>query len=289
MSEQYTMENPLGGGELVVSAIFGGLGYVAGDMLDRYLATRAGNASTTSASGATVTTTPGAAGSGTLSNAAAIASAPGMMRILAQAGLAAAFTAPAHWVRSPMGRAALQGAGLGVGVRLAGQLIEYYVIQKFFGADSSGNTTAFGSRYFPTEIAATATAAQVAASSSASGMLPVGFGLPFRALPRGIGAGPMNGQGGCGPQSSQTYGGAMREAYNAARQAVCENPPNPPIPINAQPPCGGDSNLGPILNTPMPLPPAPAPAPAPSQPIDYATGISGTRRSRSVYDIFPND
>jgi hypothetical protein len=265
--EEYALENPLTGGELALAFVSGGLGFVAGSMLDRYIATRAGN---TGVAGVT----PGAGG--TLSNGAAIAAAPGIMRILAQAALGAVFILPAHFVQQPMGRAALQGASLGVGVRLAGQLLESYVIQKFFGLASDGVTpTAFGARYYPIEIASTTLAATLAAAAAATppttpaGTLPVGTaGIPRRALPfgtrpvqqrvqtRGVGAvGPCGLNGSCGGTCGGGCGG----------YSMGPNGQGTVIPGNCDPEARPDfmpaSSCAPCATQPPSVPVAPPPPP----------------------------
>ena len=273
--EDYAMENPLSGGELALAFVTGGLGIVAGSMLDRYIATYAGMAATGG---------PGQAG--TMSNGAAIAAAPGIYRILAQAGLAAAFILPAHFVHQPMGRAALQGAGLGVGVRLAGQLLESYVIQKFFGLSSAGAVTAFGSRFYPVEIASTTLAGQLAASppTATSGSLPTaltsqGLSGSRRALP--YGTRPVvqqqvqqqrNGVAGCGFNGScsgscgggncggNTVSGgapAANALANLYQQAVNQAPPGWMPEGNG--PCASN-NCGPPPQQPVQTPPPTPPA-----------------------------
>jgi hypothetical protein len=286
--EEYALENPLSGGELTLAFVTGGLGMFAGNMLDRYIATRAGAAAT-----------GGPGTGGTADNATAIAAAPSIWRILAQGGLAAVFIAPAHFVRNPMGRAALQGAGLGVGVGLIKTLVEYFVIQKFFGKDSSGTATPFGQRYFPAEMAATDAVAALAAASSTTGTTGVGAGPRRNAMPfgtRGVGAPQVRGVGAdqtmanCLPCSSETYAAAVAAANQSAQAAGCD-------------PCGGGTDGGfpsnPPLQPPMPpgppippggIDPGPAPLPNPNPRGNPLAGVNGVaRRKVGVFGAFPDE
>jgi hypothetical protein len=250
---EYGLENPMTGGEFATGAVMAGLGFVAASLVDRYIATMAGTAAT-----------GGPGTGGTLTDVAAIAAAPGITRILSQAVLAGVFIAPAHFVHHPMGKAALQGAGLGVGARLVGQLLEYFVIQKFFGLNSSGGVTAFGSRFYPAEINATTVAAQVAATPTASGALGVsGLGAIRRALPfgsrpqaqqrgvpqvrRGV-AGPCGLNGGCGggcggtcsgSRTGQQASSALSAMYGQYGQGQGDNGNGDQGPPGFMPPPGG--------------------------------------------------
>lgn len=118
--EEYALENPLSGGELALAFVTGGIGFAVTDLLDRYIATSA---------------TPAA---GTVPNIVAIDAAPGITRILAQAGLTALPFIGAYFVKKPMGRAALQGFGLGAGIHLVGQLIKSYVMAKALANNATG-------------------------------------------------------------------------------------------------------------------------------------------------------
>ncbi len=110
---EYALENPLSGGELALAFVAGSVGYLLSDVLDRYLATSSE-----------------AAQQAKISNADAVNTPPGIMRVLAQAGVAALPLIGAYFVRSPMARASLQGAGLGSLFHLGGQLFKSYMIPK---------------------------------------------------------------------------------------------------------------------------------------------------------------
>ena len=173
----YTLENPLSGGELALAALTGAVGFVVGDFLDRYLAVRQYSPATT-----TTGTTP-------LTPNVAVSTAPSMMRILAQAALAAAPLAGAYFVHRPMGKAALQGLGLGVLFRLGGQLINQFVIDKMVTSAAAGTFLGNGAQYYQD-----LTQAGTAATSSGLAGAPLGLGSaprqqpPQQQQPRALGA-----------------------------------------------------------------------------------------------------
>lgn len=129
ISSEYAMENPMSGGELIFASVTGILGYGAVDYLDRWLANR---------ELATTGSTSLASGASPLSPAMAALTKPGIMRILAQAGAAAAPLAAAHFVNEPMGRAALQGFGFGAIIHLGSQLLTHFVVEKIVGQSAAG-------------------------------------------------------------------------------------------------------------------------------------------------------
>ena len=132
------MENPLSGGELGLAFVTGTVGFVLTDMLDRWLAAK--ELSGTPAVGTTAAAVPGTAlattGSFTAVRRLAALTKPGIWRILAQAGAAAVPLAGAYWVKQPMGRAALQGAGLGALIHLGSSLVTHFVIAKWAGGSA---------------------------------------------------------------------------------------------------------------------------------------------------------
>lgn len=152
------MENPLSGGELALGLVTGGLGYVLTDVLDRFMATKKDDPN----------------------NAALILSTPSVGRMAAQAGLTALPFAAAYFVKQPMGRAALQGFGLGAGIHLVGQLVRTFVLGKMLKDKD------YGKQLYPDVIVAEATTAQIPpASTVPSGTVT---GLPFGVgtTPRGL-------------------------------------------------------------------------------------------------------
>jgi hypothetical protein len=117
------LENPLSGGELALAALTGTIGYALTDLLDRYLAVKA-----YAGGPSTATNTAGAINGVVIQPSAAVRTKPGITRILAQAAAAAVPLGLAYWVREPMGRAALQGAGIGALMHLGGQLVNHWVM-----------------------------------------------------------------------------------------------------------------------------------------------------------------
>lgn len=157
-------ENPLSGGELALAFVTGGVGYALTDVLDRYLATSDKTDAAT--------------------NAIVINSAPSLMRMAAQAGLAAAPFAGAYFVHQPMARAALQGFGLGAGFHLVGQVLKTFVFGKLLKKED--DPKAIGHRLYPDlpaeSVQEAAAKAQEAANKAAAGTVAgppqVGVGAP---------------------------------------------------------------------------------------------------------------
>jgi hypothetical protein len=113
------LESPMSGGELALAFGTGLLGYVSAEVLDRFLATTAN--ATDDASKAQES----------IANRGLVQAAPDLKRAGAQMALAAIPFIGAYYVHNPMGRASLQGFGLGAGFRFLGQLVRTYVIGKF--------------------------------------------------------------------------------------------------------------------------------------------------------------
>jgi membrane associated rhomboid family serine protease len=259
----YTLENPMSGGELAFAALTGAVGFVVGDFLDRYLAVQQYVPATTTT------------GQTALTPDVAVATAPRMMRILAQAALAAAPLAGAYWVHKPMAKAALQGLGLGVLFRLGGQLINQFVIQKMVVNAAAGTFLGNGQQYYQDEVHA----GTAAASSHLSGA-PFGLGAapkpqqqqqPQRALgaprvvqrpsipykdpgPRAVAAPPQRAGVGncldnpecnpCNMDSSQTPG----QPANPPPPSNGSSSSSPGQPANPPPPSNGSSSSSPVLS-----------------------------------------
>jgi hypothetical protein len=249
------MENPMSGGELLLAAATGTLGFVASDLLDRWLAAK--ELSTGGSSLATGQTglTPGMAS----------LTKPGIMRILAQLGAAAVPFAGAYWVKEPMGRAALQGAGLGMIFHLGGQLFQHYVIAKWVGgsAPAAGSLAATINGYYTPELTAdnlsdqatTGTAGTLIAASTGtaatgaiSGVLR-GVGAAHLA-PRALAAPATGKVGACGPCAGG--GGLTAAAFpnDNGGDGDCVTPVAIP-PTSSQPqqplsPYGGGNGASPL-------------------------------------------
>jgi hypothetical protein len=158
------MENPLSGGELALAALTGAVGFVLADFLDRYLAVK-------QYIPATVPTGATAASS----TSQAIDTKPSIMRIFAQAAIAAAPLAGAYWAKKPMLRAGLQGMGLGALIHLGGQLINHYVLAKLTASATAGTALGNLAQYYQQE-----NQADTYASTSQLAGFPQGLGAPTR-------------------------------------------------------------------------------------------------------------
>lgn len=165
----YAMENPLSGKEMVLALATGVMGYTAAEVVDRLLATTAvGQDAPSQAQEA-------------LANAGLVQGAPNLVRGAAQAAVAGVPFLAAYWVKNPMGRAALQGFGLGAAVRLLGQLVRTMLI----GRVLKDNTTA--QRLYGDTIAADAS--QTTFQDIQDNMVPVPAGV---AGPPRLGVGAIN-------------------------------------------------------------------------------------------------
>jgi hypothetical protein len=206
-SGEYAMENPLSGGELGLAFLTGTVGYVLTDMLDRWLAVKelAGNPSASPAVAATALATNGTA----MSPSMAALTKPGIWRVLAQAGAAAVPLAGAYWIKEPLGRAALQGAGLGALIHLGSSLLTHFVIAKWAGgsAPTAGSLQQSVSTWYGAELQADnasdlATTGTNGTLINAAGTVagpPRGLAARPGVTPRALGAPKATGVGNCAP------------------------------------------------------------------------------------------
>lgn len=146
----YGLENPLTGSETFAAVASGAVGYFLNDLLDRWVAHKGA----TTASGVT----------DPVQYQAELSGAPNMKRIGAQLVLPVVALFGAPMVKNPMGRSILQGAGIGAGVHLLGQLINTFVMGKFL------KDKQFGQTYYPDVIASNNLLSGVAG-------LPAGVGV----------------------------------------------------------------------------------------------------------------
>jgi len=239
--EDMGLSNPLSGGELALAFVTGGIGFALTDLLDRYLATSA---------------TPPAG----MPNAVAVMTAPGLTRILAQAGFAALPFIGAYFVKQPMGRAALQGLGLGAGIHLVGQLIKSYVMAKALKDNDTGK------RLYGDAIAANMLTAAAAGATGATGAtggatgatggvhgLPFGLGAPLLGIggvsvPYGVGRPPARAYQDVGPRAGvQGVGQAFAPtgAPYAPTTGVLPLGPHGPTPGGPAPGAPGGGGGGP--------------------------------------------
>ena len=278
--EGYALENPLSGNELLLAGFTATIGFALTDYLDRWLAVK---------ELATTGSTSLASGQSPLLVAQAVLSKPGIWRILAQAGAAAAPFAAAYYVQQPMGRAALQGVGLGALIHLGSQLVTHFVITKVASGatpPAAGAAPGFmnnlGAYYMnemsadnASDLATTGTKGTLTVNGVVAG-LPRGLGAPRGApraysVPRALGAPAVN--RGANGQVGDCGGGC--------------NPPGPPT-GDCTPSCddGGEC----ISPCDPSMPPAPAPAPVPPSGLNGFGGLSGAPiRMPTLSAMFPSD
>jgi len=282
-AESYALSNPLSGGELVLVAITGSIGYGLADFIGRYMET------TPVPSGSPANTVPAGA---TVANDEATIGWPTWQTMAAQFGVAAVPMIASGFVDSPWGRAALQGLGLGAGAALFGGLFRNAM------ASLIGSTT-LGQQLYLAEYEAQNAQSLSGAGATATVTAPVGM----QGLPRGVGR--VIGRGARTiPAGARGMGAAV-----VAKSAVNPNQlpgtvvvprattPNTPVGVPAGiPPIGrpamGVPNInvppGIVTNTGDVLPTAPAGTPTPGGPstgpmcapcTSTAGGIAGTEET----------
>ena len=180
----------------------GTLGYAMADFLDRYMAVSQFTATPPTGGTAWPSTSP-----------APTDSQPGVMRILAQAALAAAPLAGAYFVPAQHGyaKAALQGMGLGALFHLGGQLLTQYVLAPL--SSGSGPLSAL-QPYYQNEIqASTAETAFLAG-------VPQGLGRPALRDPGPRAAGVGNCMSPCGAGDMRGQAAAAALSATTGRNLV---------------------------------------------------------------------
>jgi hypothetical protein len=287
----YALENPLSGGELALAAGTAAVGYILTDFLDRYLA-NAQYAPATLPAGATAFST---AAGGQISN-----TVPGMTRIFAQAGIAAAAFAGAHFVEKPMGRAALQGAGLGALTHLLGQLFNHYVMANFVVSSSAPTTW---QALYAAEIQSD-TAATNSNLNTLGGFLGLGApparprvlqrpnaSIPYREVgPRAVAAPPAStGVGNCvpcmsGDQTAASAAAALQDTGGGTSFVPQGPPPVDQSGWNGSPPSGGNGSNGGAA-CPGSNGTTPAPVASGSNGSGQPTNLGGLKQS----DMFPDE
>lgn len=223
--------NPFSGGELALAFISGGIGFAVADFLDRYLATYDPSAYQTA--GATLPTDRFTGGNGTQANTLNIASPPSMIRIGAGVGVTAAFFVGAKMSRGSMAKAALQGAGLGAGIKLFSTLWNAYVIGKLLKPAAGVNpltTSVLGLRVYPAEL----TAQMNLAASPVGGQSGQPFNPALQGAPRNRLPAPRAGQlGDVGPFAQQPAANAPPAGMVPGAPAAGGSTPSQPQPMPA--------------------------------------------------------
>lgn len=159
--EGYMMENPLGGGELLVGGVTAILGFVIYDGIDRVLATHALTDSGTkdSAGNEQYTDTPPTSGTYTgLYNATAVMAPMSGMRWAVGGISTLAFLGLGQVIKNNMGRSALQCFGFGIGIRFLGKALVDLVAsltmktgwgQRLYDGEMRANSLSKGTAGYP--------------------------------------------------------------------------------------------------------------------------------------------
>jgi hypothetical protein len=244
---RYAMENPMGGLELFVGGLTGVVGFVSADVLDRVLATHPLTASgSNDANGNAMYTDTLPTASTWRGNYSNLYNGTAVIApmSLARWGIGILITVVpfvgAHFVKSPVGRSALQMFGFGFGMRVIGGGIVKAVA-------SLTSKTAFGQRVFDAEIRANAlyggkaaTLVQ-AAGSGTQQTTTAGTQIAPSVPTAGLGA-AHTGLGDCGCMSCKQRFGCTSTSTPSAPPAsppVLTAPTAPSIPIQIVQPPGG--------------------------------------------------
>lgn len=251
------MENPMTGTELFVGSVTGLAGFLAADVLDRFLATHAltANSTTTGGTQSTYTDTPPTTGDyAGLMNATAVAAPMDATRWLAGLGLAATPIIIAHFVTAPTGRAALQFFGFAAGLRIVGKGLIDMTAQLM-------QSSQIGQQLYDGEMRAALLQQSQGQTSTALQQLPSsGLGRPRGRL--GAGA-----QQGCAPCAAQAGAAGTKKGTGYPSMPVT------PAGLQALTPAGTTpTNTAPTAPTTTPTNTTPASTPAASTP----TTTSGT-------------
>lgn len=153
--------------ELGAAVLFGGIGFVAADGLDRFLATY--NPAATEKPKDKFTSD----GAGTLANTLNIAAMPGWKRVVAGLGMTAVPALGSTCVKQPMVKASLEGAAIGAGISAFKTLWSNVLMPLLVGKDTSPAALqkSYIARLYPAEVAAHIS---LAAQKGADGKMAAG-------------------------------------------------------------------------------------------------------------------
>lgn len=216
MNPIFAMENPLSGGEVIVTGLMMVLGFGIGSLVDRLLATNTVTAAP-AGQGTTTGTLTEAPAAGKVYNTEAVTAPMGLVRWLVGLGVPVVVVGAAHFIGGPWTKVTLQGVGLGWGVRTLGKGLDdlmAYLLGK----------GAYGARLYADEIRAmnavkaTGTSTLPAITGPANPNAPsvqTLSGIPNLLQRRGVGAtrcAKCNaakgvGRGGCGCDNAAAGGG----------------------------------------------------------------------------------
>lgn len=139
--------------QFAIAGVLGGIGFVAADALDRFLATYNPAADPAKLPKDKFTS----AGAGTLANTLNLAASPHLMRIGASVGMAALPAVASMFVRNPMVRSGLEGFAIGSGVKLFSLLWNNLIVGHLLApkdADQAALQKSHIARLYPAEVSA---------------------------------------------------------------------------------------------------------------------------------------
>jgi hypothetical protein len=259
-SRRGAMENPMSGTELFVGSLFGLVGFLTGDVVDRILATHPlTDKGAKDANGNELyADNPATTGDYTgLFNATAICAPMDAKRWIVGLVVPAVALGGAHFVAAPHVRAALQFFGFAYGVRIVGKGLTDLVARVV-------NTNPVGQRLYDGEMRAA-----VLKANNGNGAAAALASLPSAGLGRAprLGAAAPS----CAPcadkQQGTGYPSMPREVAPISAQA-------PMPPVNVAPPASPATQMAPP-SAPA-IPPAP-PAALPPPPPTANSGLTGPR------------
>ena len=168
----------MGPGEFLAAAVSAGVGFVAADGLDRFLATY--SPSSTTPPSADKFTSP----TGSLANTLNVASMPGWKRAAAGVGAMAAPAVGSMFVKNPFMKSSLEGMAIGAGVSAFRTLWNNVLMPMLIGKTPNLQTSHIA-RLYPAEVAA-----HVSRASGTPGTAPSSAGV-LSGPPPGQDVGPF--------------------------------------------------------------------------------------------------
>lgn len=266
----------MGVAELGVAVLFGGVGFILADGVDRFLATY--NPSATTAPPTDKFTSTGA---GTLGNTLNVAARPNMYRLGAGGAMVALPIVGAYAARRhAMMRSAFEGAAVGAGIKFFSMLWANVVMPLFTPKDTSTGSLQKSviARLYPAEVAAhiNLAASQMSAASAGSGALSappqMGVGAPAD-------VGPFASVGVAGDSPYPDAAQALRQAaglseYPTVQQTMGTGGPGGDYPTVTQAMRAATGIVGANPYVPGP-PPGQGPGPKATPHSDPACGCIG--------------
>lgn len=183
MSESYALSNPLSAGELAFTVAVAGLGWLAANFVSRWA-----NTTAVPVTAGTPSLVNGIPVGAVMANDVATLVMPGYLSIGLQALLAVGSGVGAHYSKSPMMKASLQGAMLGTGLHLFGEVATALLANLF-------KNTAMGQRLYLAEIEAREAGALPAAVAAGAAISNTGAGTFAQGATTVLGSAAAGGSG----------------------------------------------------------------------------------------------